>query len=467
MNQKKYPVKRNEELIVEIENVAFGGKGVCRYDDYVLFIPNTLPGDKVKIRVTRRKAGYGEARILEMIDPSSLRQDPPCKYFEWCGGCTWQNTNYEQQLEFKWNHVSESLNHIADIENINVQNPISAPKVWGYRNKMEFSFSDRRWLLPNELGDMSIDKSFALGLHVPGTFDKILAIDECLLQSNIANVILRYVDQYCRNKSLKPYGIHSHDGFLRFLVIRESSDSGELMVNIVTAYEDFPVLEDLAEELTQKFTQVVSVVNTINEKKAQIAYGEKEHVLFGENFIADKLLGMEFKISANSFFQTNTQQAEKLYRTVIEFAAVENKHLIWDLYSGTGTISLILAKSAKFVTGFELIDSSVKDARKNAVKFGVKNIKFCTGDLLNNLSSIEDQPDTIVTDPPRSGMHPKVTQFLNSSGTQRIVYVSCNPTTMARDLKILMENYRLIKVQPVDMFPQTYHIECVSLLEKR
>jgi 23S rRNA (uracil1939-C5)-methyltransferase len=331
---------------------------------------------------------------------------------------------------------------------------------------MEFSFSDRKWLLPQELGDMSIDKSFALGLHVPGTFDKILSIDECLLQSDIANEILTYVNKYCKVHKLEPYGIYSHQGFLRFLVIRESSATNEIMVNIVTAYENFKILDLLVEQLRKKFPQIVSIVNTINEKKAQIAFGDKEYTLFGKGFITDRLLDKDFKISANSFFQTNTKQAEKLYSTVLDFASVENMNIVWDLYCGTGTISLLLAKYARLVYGFEIVDSSIKDARKNAERFGIKNTNFYAGDLLQNLNVVTEQPEIIITDPPRSGMHQKVCAFLNKSGAQKIVYVSCNPTTMARDIKILNENYRLLQIQPIDMFPQTYHIECVSLLEK-
>ncbi len=467
MNQSKYPVKRGEELVVDIDNVAFGGKGICHYKDYVLFIPNTLPGDKVSIRVTKRKISFGEAKVLELIEPSSLRQQAACKYFEWCGGCTWQNVSYEQQLSFKENHVKESLQHLAGITHPESNKVLPSGSQWAYRNKMEFSFSDRRWLLPDELGNMSITKSFALGLHVPGTFDKILSIDNCLLQSKTANQILRYIDQYCREKKIRPYGIRSHEGFLRFLVIRESNYFGKLMVNIVTAHEDKQILKGLAEELGQRFPEIDSIVNTINDKKAQIAFGDKEYILLGKDHIIDKIFDMEFKISASSFFQTNTKQAERLYEIVLEYASVKNKDIVWDLYSGTGTISLLAAKKAKFVHGFEIIENSVLDAEQNAQKFGVSNIQFHAGDLLVNLENIEPKPDIIITDPPRSGMHPKVVQFLNTSDAKKIIYVSCNPTTMARDIKILNENYQLKIVQPVDMFPQTYHIECVLLLEKR
>jgi len=254
------------------------------------------------------------------------------------GGCTWQNVSYEQQLEFKWNHVKESIQRIAEINDVNVPKPIASDKIWKYRNKMEFSFADKRWLLPHELGNMEIEKSFALGLHVPGTFDKIISIDECFLQSDIANQILSFTSNYCKINNLEPYGIRSHEGYLRYLVIRESSDSGDIMVNIVTAYKDLKKIEKLANELSTKFSQIKSIINTINERKAQIAFGEEEIVLFGKSFISDKLFLNEYKISANSFFQTNTKQAEKLYEIVLDFAAINEKDFVWDLYCGTGTI---------------------------------------------------------------------------------------------------------------------------------
>lgn len=467
MQQKKYPVKRGEELNLTIENVAFGGKGICRINDYVIFVPNTIPGDKARIKITKRKTGYGEGRVLEILKPSTIRQEAPCKYFNWCGGCTWQNVSYEQQVQFKWNHVKESIRHLAGIENIEVQKPIVSKKVFTYRNKMEFSFADKRWLVPDELGNMDIEKSFALGLHVPGTFDKIISIDACMLQSDTANQILNITKEYCKNNGLQPYGIKSHEGFLRFLVIRESSAYGDIMVNIVTANKNPKKLNELSQQLSHNFPQIKSIINTINEKKAQIAFGEEEIILYGKSFITDKLFTKEYKISANSFFQTNTHQAENLYKLVLEYSKINKNNVAWDLYSGTGTITLLLAEKAKKVFGFELVDKAVMDARKNASEFGIQNVEFVLGDVLDKKSKISEKPDVIVVDPPRSGLHPKVSEFLAQNGAQRIVYVSCNPTTMARDIKTIKENYDLIKVQPVDMFPQTYHIETVALLEKK
>lgn len=464
MSEKKYPVKRGAEYELEIEKLAFGGAGVARVDNYVVFIKGALPGDRVKARIAKRKPSFAEARLLEVLTSSTLRESAPCPYFGWCGGCTWQNLNYKNQLMFKQEIVAESLAHLGGIQKIEVLPVLESDPEFGYRNKMEFSFSDRRWLLPNELGNEAISNKFALGLHVPGTFDKIIQVDHCLLQGDNANAVLKYVSDYAQEHHLSPYGIRSHEGYLRFLVIRESQYSGKLMVNIVTSTESPELLKPLAEQLLQKFPSVSGVVNNINSRLAQIALGEKEILLAGSDFIEEKLGKFVFKISANSFFQTNSGQAERLYNKVIEYAEINAKDIVWDLYAGTGTISLFLAQLAKEVIGFELAESSVADAFSNAREHHVSNVRFVAGDLLHRLQDTEPQPDVLVTDPPRAGMHEKVVRYILEIKPKRIVYVSCNPTTLARDLGILKESYMVEKVQPVDMFPQTYHIETVVKL---
>jgi 23S rRNA (uracil1939-C5)-methyltransferase len=464
MSDRKYPVKRGKEYEFKIEKLAFGGFGVSRIDNYVVFIKNAIPGDVVSAKITKRKSSFAEARLLSVIKPAEIRIEPECPYFTFCGGCTWQNMSYENQLLYKRAIVQESITRLAGIEYCDVSEVAASDKALGYRNKMEFSFSDNRWLLPEELGNMEISKDFALGLHVPGTFDKILHIENCLLQSETANKILSYISGYVRTNGLQPYGIRSHDGFLRFLMLRESSYNGKIMVNIITAYEDTEKLKPLAEELMKQFPQIAGVVNNINSKLAQIAVGEYEILLAGEPFIQEKLAGMYFNISANSFFQTNTFQAEKLYEFALNFADLKGNEIVWDLYSGTGTIGLILAKKAKKVLGFEVVESAVEDAFKNAKEHGVENIEFIAGDLLHKLRDAQPKPDVLITDPPRSGMHEKVTRYIAEMKPKNIVYVSCNPTTLARDLKILSSEYIIEKIQPVDMFPQTYHIETVVKL---
>ena len=467
MSERKYPVSRKKEYEFRIEKLAFGGAGVTRVDNYVIFVKGAVPGDVVRARITKRKSAYAEARLLDVLQPSELRQEPPCHYFPWCGGCTWQQLSYNDQLRFKQEIVREAFSHLAGFEDPPVRPIIAAEEPLGYRNKMEFSFSDRRWLLPDELGTQHEDRDFALGLHVPGTFDKIIHLEECLLQPALANRVLNRVASYARENGLQPYGIRSHEGFLRFLIIRTSRYNGTMMVNIVTGYEAPEKLKPLAKRLQEEFPQVVSVVNNVNTRLAQVAFGEKEILLAGQPFIEDKIGPFLFKISANSFFQTNTQQAEKLYRVALDFAGLTGREIVWDLYAGAGTISLFLAKQAKEVIGFELVESAVADAEKNATEHGVNNVRFLGGDLLHQLHEAQPKPQVLVTDPPRSGMHPKVVNYLKELGAQRIVYVSCNPTTLARDVALLKDIYSVQAIQPVDMFPQTYHIETVALLEKR
>ena len=464
MSEQKYPVKRNGEYTVYIEKLAFGGAGVARLNNYVIFVKDTLPGETVRVRIIKRKPAYAEARKLEIEQPSPLRQPAPCPYFDWCGGCTWQNMKYEDQLHHKHKIVEESLRYLGGLDDVRVYPVLASPKEFAYRNKMEFSFSDRRWLIESELGDMSVNRDFALGLHVPGTFDKIIDVRSCMLQSERANRILQIVSDFSRKEGLAPYGIRSHQGFLRFLVLRESSYNGQIMVNIVTAYEQIEPLKKLAGLIFEQVDNVAGVVNNINSRPAQIAVGEKEILLIGLPYIQEKLGPFVFKISANSFFQTNTQQAERLYEKVMEYSGLDGSEIVWDLYAGTGTISLFLAERAREVVGFELAESAVQDAAENMRQHGVKNARFVAGDLLHKLEETFPKPDVLVTDPPRAGMHEKVVRYINTLKPRRIVYVSCNPTTLARDLAILSQQYRVEAVQPVDMFPQTYHIETVVKL---
>jgi len=464
---KTYPVKKREEIELRIDKLAFGGKGVSRFNDYVIFVDKTLPGDLVQARIYKRKTNYAQARVIKLIESSSLRQKAPCPYFGWCGGCTWQNLSYGEQLKIKRDHINDSLQQIAGLADVKVEKTLPSPQIWGYRNKMEFSFSDRRWLLPHEMSENNHNIDFALGLHIPGTFDKILNIENCLLQTESANNVLNIVSRYAEYKKLQPYGVHSQEGYLRFLVIRQSLYNSQIMVNIVTSDKQPKLLQGLADEITSKVPEVTSIINTINSKKAQVAFGEEEVVLAGFSQIQDKIGNFIFNISANSFFQTNTAQAERLYNIVMEYSNLKGDEIVWDLYAGTGTISLFLAQKSRFVYAFELVKSAVKDGIENAKIHKVENIQFIQGDLLENVNKIEQRAELVVVDPPRSGIHPKVCHYLAECGANRIIYVSCNPTTMARDIEFLLHNYKIEKVQPVDMFPHTYHIESVCLLVKR
>lgn len=466
MNDSPYPVKKNGVYPLQITSLAFGGKGVSRIDDYVVFVKRGIPGDIVNARIIKRKKNYAEAIIISFVEKSKLRIDAPCKHFEYCGGCTWQNMEYQKQLQFKSQIVADALKHVQGMDESLLLPIIASENIFYYRNKMEFSFADSKWLPPDEFANPEISKKFALGLHVPGTFDKIIHIENCMLQSEQANAILKYVSEYAQENNLQPYGLISHEGFLRFLMLRQSFSTGEIMVNIVTAYKD-EGLKVLANLLIKEFPAIAGIVNNINSRKAQIAIGEEEIVLAGKSFIVDTIEPFTFNISANSFFQTNTGQAKLLYDKVINFADLEENEIVWDLYSGTGTISLFLAQYCKEVIGFEITPSSVENAIANASRYNLNNIHFIAGDVVNNMHVKEVKPDLIVTDPPRAGMHENVVKSILQIEPQKIVYVSCNPSTMARDLNLLHQKFNIDKIQPVDMFPQTYHIECVARLSLR
>ncbi len=458
-------MKRNQELEIEVEKLAFGGQGLARVDNRVIFVEGGLPGDWAIIQIKKIKRNFINARIKRIIKPSPLRIPAACSHFGICGGCKWQNLDYVQQCQFKREQVLESLAHIGKINPEIVHPTIPSPLVFGYRNKMEFSFTDSRWLTPEELSDPEIKKDFALGLHVPGSFDRIMHIEKCWLQDDLMNQILSFSQNFVRDAQLPVFNLKTHQGLLRFLAIRKSFSQNNYMVNIVTFSPALELLVPFARALVGNFPLVVSVVNTINPRFAQIAFGEEEYLLSGKNSISETIGDFEFEISANSFFQTNPLQAVNLYQLVQKFAGKGN-NIIWDLYAGTGTIALFLAKSVQQVIGFELVDSAVKDAYKNAAKNGVKNCEFVSGEIRESLMSRQDQPDIIVCDPPRSGMHGDVVQAIVQKRPQKIIYVSCNPTTMARDIKLMQDYYQVKEVQPVDMFPHTYHIESVALLER-
>jgi 23S rRNA (uracil1939-C5)-methyltransferase len=452
---------------LEIEKLAFGGKGLTRLNEYVIFVERSLPGDLIKARIVKRRPNYAEAKLLEIIKPSPLRIKAPCPYFGECGGCTWQNLAYTDQLKFKKEHVRESLKQLAGIEDYEIKDPLPAMPVWGYRNKMEFSFSDRRWFTAGEKFQENKDDHFVLGLHVTGTYDKILKVDNCLLQNDCANAVLRIVDKFCTREKLPAYSDKTQEGYLRFLVIRHSIYTNEIMVVLVTRTRSPERLKSLAGELLASIPQITSIVNTINTRPAQIAYGEETIVIAGKDHIVEKINGLIFKISAHSFFQTNSHQAQALYNTVIEYADLSELELVWDLYSGTGTIALLLSRYARRVVGFELVQSAVQDAIFNSAQNGLTNISHISGDILLNIKQVGELPQVVITDPPRSGMHSQICDFLNGCGAKKIIYVSCNPATMSRDIKQLSQNYRLKRVQPVDMFPHTFHIETVCELVSR
>ncbi|MFQ5584969.1 MAG: 23S rRNA (uracil(1939)-C(5))-methyltransferase RlmD, partial [Calditrichia bacterium] len=405
---------------------------------------------------------------LELLSPSDLRIEAPCKHFQSCGGCKWQNLDYPDQLKIKKDLVLESLQHIGDVQPSVIHDVLPSPLIFGYRNKMEFSFSDNRWLTPQELKNPEIKKGeFALGLHVPRFFDKIVDIEKCWLQTDLMNDVLQFSKSYFKQSGIPVHHNRKHTGVLRYLVLRQSFADEQLMVNIVTFEPIAEKLEAYARKLVELYPQVVSVLNNVNSSHGQHAIGQKEFVVHGQPTIREKISGFVFEISANSFFQTNSLQAENLYKVVAEFAGTDND-LVWDLYSGTGSIAIFLSRNARKISGFELIRSSIEDSRRNAEINGVDNCEFIAGDLRFTLKEYASgKPDLIICDPPRAGMHEVILRQLLELSSPKIIYVSCNPATMARDLSVLKGKYSVEEIQPVDMFPHTNHIESVARLELR
>ncbi|MBS3758263.1 MAG: 23S rRNA (uracil(1939)-C(5))-methyltransferase RlmD [Desulfobacterales bacterium] len=461
------PIKKGQDIELAITDLAFGGRGIAKVDGFTVFVDQAVPEDRVMARIYKRKKSYAEARVVSLISPSPYRIDPPCPYNGWCGGCKWQFLDYEKQLEYKRRHVSESLAHIGGLKDVPIPATRASDRVFHYRNKMEFSCADRRWLLPEEMGDPAIDVSFALGLHVPGTYHKVLDIDRCLLQPETGNLILNDAKRYMKNSGLPAYGLKTHEGFWRFLMLRHSVAYDQWLVNIVTASEALPSVQPLAEALIEKYPGVVSVVNNITARKSGVATGEYEVPLAGEVCLKERIGPFEFEVSANSFFQTNTRGAEILYQTVKRYADLSGVETVLDLYSGTGTIPIWLSDAAKSIIGIEIVSGAVLDAEKNCRYNGVTNCTFLTGDISQRISDLKKSPEVMIIDPPRPGMHKDVVKKVLEIRPARIVYVSCNPATLARDLEMLSENYGVVEVQPVDMFPHTFHIEAVAKLEKR
>lgn len=470
-------LKKGAELELDVESLAFGTKGVARLNGYVIFVEEALPGQRVRAQIFKKKKGYAEARPLAVIQQSPHFVEPRCRHFADCGGCLLQNLDYSVQLAAKQQQIHELLEHIGGMDAPPVLPVIGSPQIFFYRNKMEFSFSRQRWLTRDEIArnEITHPKSFALGLHARNRYDKTLRIEECHLQSPLSNQILAVIRAFTEKHPLLPYTTFGHAGFWRFVVIREGKKTNEVMVNLVTAEapEGRDAVQQLAANLTAALPAITTIVHNINRSKAQIAVGEEESVLHGPGYIREHIGPFVFQISANSFFQTNTAGAEKLYAVAREFAGLTGQEIVYDLYCGAGTISIFVAPQAKQVVGFEIVPQAIHDAGVNCRLNNITNCAFVRGDLKDELAQVPlitrrwGPPDVVIIDPPRAGMHPKVLQKIIELAPRRIVYVSCNPSTFARDVKELsLRGYGLTKAQPVDMFPHTSHIEVVGVLEK-
>ena len=474
-------MKKGDILDLEIEKYAFEGRGVAKIErdssgegnKYVIFVDGSYPGDIVKAELRKIKKSYAEAKVVEIVKPSVLRINAQCKYFGICGGCKQQDLEYISQYKFKQLQVEEIYKKMGGFTDFIINNIIPSGKIFFYRNKMEFSFSDIRWISQEEIKSAEkIERNFALGLHVPNVFDKVLDVDECYLQSELSNKILNMTRKFFKDRNILPYSTKTHSGFLRNLVIKTSHHSDDLMVNLVTSSVDELLMKEYVDLLIAEIPGVSTIVNNINLKKAAVATGDYENVLFGSGFITDSIGKYKFRISANSFFQTNTLQAEKLYQTAMDFADLTGNEIVYDLYSGAGTISIFVSGNSKNVFAFESVESAVTDAEENKRINEIKNVHFIRADLYKSFIPLIEEnnipaPDVIIVDPPRNGMHQNTVEDVIKINPKKIVYVSCNPATQVRDIKLLINGgFKLIQIQPVDMFPHTYHIENVALLIK-
>ena len=460
---------RGSEIELVIESLAYGGMGLARKHNFVIFVKYAIPGQKVIARIYKKRKGYAEAHVLKVLSESPDAINASCGHYWICSKL--QNLSYKRQIDEKVSQVEDAFRRIGGLSNFTLEKVREAESIYHYRNKMEFTFSPNRWVLDSE--PEGVDRSFALGLHIPGRFDKILDINNCYIQPEIGNRILSVTRDVClSNRELRPYDPKSHIGFLRFLMLRYGMNTQDLMVNIVTAYHDIDKLTPLTDALLKEFSEITSLVNNVNTRKADVAFGESETLLYGEPSIKEKLGDLTFEISANSFFQTNTGQGEILYQEIKDATNLNGDEILYDLYCGTGTIGLYLSKKAKKVFGFEVIRSALDDAEKNAVRNNISNIVFVKANLdtffkSGQLPKRVPKPDVIVVDPPRAGMHEDMTNYLPKLGAKKIIYASCNPTTQARDAKILNAyGYRIISSTMVDMFPHTPHIETVMLFSK-
>lgn len=465
VRSRKKPLPVFEQ--VEITDAGAEGKAVARVDNHVIFVPFVVPGDVIDIRVIKRRKKYLEGKAVKIHKASPLRIEARCEHFGLCGGCKWQNLDYTDQLRYKQKQVTDNFERIGKLTIPEINPIIGSEEQYFYRNKLEFTFSNRRWLSEEELKkDEEMDMN-GLGFHLPGMFDRIIDLDNCYLQAEPSNSIRNALNRFCREQEFSFYDSRNHEGVLRNLIIR-NSNTGDVMVIVVFGSERPEKIKMVMEFLQQEFPQITSLNFVINTKKNDsISDLEVEHYA-GEKYILETMEGLKFRVGPLSFYQTNSRQAYTLYQVAREYADLRDTETVYDLYCGTGTISNFVATKAKKVVGIEYVESAIHDALENSKLNGLANTEFVAGDMAKVLTGsfveTHGHPDVVITDPPRAGMHPKVIEQLLETAPEKIVYVSCNPATQARDIALLGEKYDLLKIQPVDMFPQTHHVENVSLL---
>lgn len=456
---------------VQIADVAAEGKSIARVNDMVLFVPFGAPGDIVDVKVDKKKRSYAEGHIVRMVEPSPRRVEPMCEHFGVCGGCKWQHIPYKDQLKYKRNQVCDALTRIAKVELPEVNPILGSRQTTCYRNKLEYTFSNKCWIT---FEDMRSGKEFpdrnALGFHIPGAFDKVLDIKKCWLQEDLSNELRLFIRQYALGKGYTFYDLRVQSGLMRTLMVRIAS-TGEVMLIVVFGEDNKEAIEDVMSAIAEKFPQITSLLYVVN-LKVNDTIGDQEVITYrGRDYINEEMEGLTFRIGPKSFYQTNSLQAYELYKVARRMAELTGNELVYDLYTGTGTIANFVARQARQVVGIEYVPEAIEDAKLNSKVNGIENTLFYAGDMKDVLtdSFVEKHghPDVMIIDPPRAGMHEDVVNVILNAAPKRIVYVSCNPATQARDLAMLDVKYKVREVQPVDMFPHTHHVENVVSLDLR
>ena len=470
MARKRKALPLLEKIL--ITDVAAEGKAIAKVNDMVVFVPYVVPGDVVDLQVKRKKHSYAEAEAVHFHEYSPQRAVPFCEHYGVCGGCKWQILPYEEQIKYKQKQVTDNLKRIGKIELPEISPILGSKKTQCYRNKLEFTFSNKRWLTQQEVAeDVKYDQMNAVGFHIPNAFDKVLAIEKCWLQDDISNRIRNAARDYAYEHNYSFQNLRTHEGMLRNIIVRTST-TGELMVIVVCHIErdeEMDLFKALLQHLADKFPEITSLLYIINNKVNDTITDLDVHVFRGNDHIFEEMEGLRFKIGPKSFYQTNSEQAYELYKVARNFAGLTGNELVYDLYTGTGTIANFVSRQARQVIGIEYVPEAIEDAKVNSQINGITNTLFFSGDMKDMLTqdfiNQYGRPDVIITDPPRAGMHQDVIDVILFAEPKRIVYVSCNPATQARDLQLLDVKYRVTAVQPVDMFPHTHHVENVVLLE--
>jgi len=465
---------RNKKIVLQnlpVTGYAAEGKAMGRIDGKVVFIEGAVPGDVADVLLTKNKKDWAEGRAIRFQEYSKERVQPFCMHFGICGGCKWQMLPYHKQLEYKQQEAEQNLRRIGKVDLLGVQPIIGADETVYYRNKLEFTFSNKRYLLPRELETLSQNSNEnsggALGYHAPNIFDKIIDIQECYLMDEVNNIIRNTIRSYAIENDLSYYDIKNHTGWLRNIIVRYTI-TNELMVNFVVGYDD-EAIKKMADHLLQQVPAITTLLYTVNPKWNDSIADLSPQLYYGKGFIFETLEHFKFKISPKSFFQTNTKQAEKLYNVVRSFAQLTGSEIIYDLYCGTGSIGIYLSRGAKKIIGVDVIEEAINDAKENVLINNITQALFFAGDVINicteDFFAVHGKPDIVIIDPPRVGIHQKLINKLLNIASPKIVYVSCNVATQARDINLLREKYQVQRIQPVDMFPHTHHIECVVLLQ--